>query len=152
MAQWPSSTSAAPWPTAARSHWATSKRLCLGGPQDGRKGRTLGVGEARSMCERRDGGIPYLLQRGCCSVVRDCLELPPVPGIFKGNTEACDGPDLLQLQFFYVSLHFLLCYTLLLLTSPKLLLDPPFSPACSPTPSSSFPFLTPISLALLETF
>lgn len=58
-----------------------------------------------------DGGIPYLLLRGCCSVVRDCLELPPVPGIFKGNTKACDGPDLLELPFFYVSLHFLLCYT-----------------------------------------
>lgn len=60
---------------------------------------------------RLDGGIPYLLLRGCCSVVRDCLELPPVPGIFKGNTKACDGPDLLELPFFYVSLHFLLCYT-----------------------------------------
>lgn len=58
-----------------------------------------------------DGGIPYLLLRGCCSVVRDCLELPPVPGIFKGNTKACDGSDLLELPFFYVSLHFLLCYT-----------------------------------------
>lgn len=58
-----------------------------------------------------DGGIPYLLLRGCCSVVRDCLELPPVPGIFEGNTKACDGPDLLELPFFYVSLHFLLCYT-----------------------------------------
>lgn len=43
-------------------------------------------------------------------MVRDCLELPPVPGIFKGNTKACDGPDLLELPFFYVSLHFLLCY------------------------------------------
>lgn len=64
---------------------------------------------------RLDGGIPYLVLRGCCSVVRDCLELPPVPGIFEGNTKACDGPDLLELPFFYVSLHFLLCYTALLL-------------------------------------
>lgn len=58
-----------------------------------------------------DGGIPYLLRRGCCSVVQDCLELPPVPGIFEGKTKACDGPDLLELPFLYVSLHFLLCYT-----------------------------------------
>lgn len=81
----------------------------------------VGIGEVESMSEGEagggarggslDGGIPYLLLRGCCSVVRDCLELPPVPGIFKGNTKACDGPDLLELPFFYVSLHFLLCYT-----------------------------------------
>lgn len=57
-----------------------------------------------------EGRTPYLLLRGCCSVVRDCLELPPVPGIFKGNTKSCDGSDLLELPFFYVSLHFLLCY------------------------------------------
>lgn len=97
------------------------KAACLGEPQDGRKGRMVGIREVESMSEGEagggvrggslDGGIPYLLLRGCCSVVRDCLELPPVPGIFKGNTKACDGPDLLELPFFYVSLHFLLCYT-----------------------------------------
>lgn len=27
------------------------------------------------------------------------------------ETKVCDGPDLLELPFFYVSLHFLLCYT-----------------------------------------
>lgn len=82
------------------------------------EGRGVGIREVESVSEGGggkggclDGGIPYLLLRGCCSVVRDCLELPPVPGIFKGNTKACDGPDLLELPFFYVSLHFLLCYT-----------------------------------------
>lgn len=43
-------------------------------------------------------------------MVQDCLELPPVPGIFEGNIKASDGPDLLELPFFYVSLHFLPCY------------------------------------------
>lgn len=66
-----------------------------------------------------DGRIPYLLLRGCCSVVQDCLELPPVPGIFEGNTKACDGPDLLELPFFYVSLHFLLCYASPPLSFPR---------------------------------
>lgn len=78
----------------------------------------MGMREVESVSEGElggggclDGGIPYLLRRGCCSVVQDCLELPPVPGIFEGKTKACDGPDLLELPFFYVSLHFLLCYT-----------------------------------------
>lgn len=96
-----------PWPTAARSHWATSKRSIWENPKMEEEGE--GCEWRRGGC--LDGGIPYLLLRGCCSVVRDCLELPPVPGIFKGNTKACDGPDLLELPFFYVSLHFLLCYT-----------------------------------------
>ena len=61
-------------------------------------------------------------------MLRDCLELPPVPGPLKGNAEACDGPDLLQLHFFFVSLHFLLYYT------PTPRLYSPFSCACSPRP------------------
>lgn len=91
------------------------------------KGEGVGIREEESVSKGElgggclDGGIPYLLLRGCCSVVRDCLELPPVPGIFEGNTKACDGPDLLELPFFYVSLHFLLCYTPLLLLHHTLL-------------------------------
>lgn len=80
-----------------------------GGHEGGGVCACVHAGEVGGGC--LDGGIPYLVLRGCCSVVRDCLELPPVPGIFEGNTKACDGPDLLELPFFYVSLHFLLCYT-----------------------------------------
>lgn len=52
------------------------KAACLGEPQDGRKGRMVGIREVESMSEGEagggvslDGGIPYLLLRGCCSVV-----------------------------------------------------------------------------------
>lgn len=146
------------------------KAARLGEPRDGREGGRGGhegggvcacvhAGEVGGGC--LDGGIPYLVLRGCCSVVRDCLELPPVPGIFEGNTKACDGPDLLELPFFYVSLHFLLCYTpphplhslllFSLLLSPLSHLHPHTQPCLpfrlSPLSSDIFHFTTP-----LETF
>lgn len=125
------------------------KAACLGEPRDGEKGReVVGIREEESVSEGEvggggrggclDGGIPYLLLRGCCSVVRDCLELPPVPGIFEGNSKACDGPDLLELPFFYVSLHFLLCYIPPPPSSPLSLALLSFSyPSVSLTPSDS---------------
>lgn len=128
--------------------------------QSSPSGRTpeMGAREGERELEREreslDGGIPYLLLRGCCSVVRDCLELPPVPGIFEGNTKACDGSDLLELPFFYVSLHFLLCYIPhLLLPFPALwFLSLLLTPSLLPSQSAATPFLLSLSSSDISHF
>lgn len=106
LAQWPQQRScslvAPRLLTCATSKQLVWENLEVGRRRSGRVGgehvRAGDEGGGRRVS--LDGRIPYLLLRGCCSVVRDCLELPPVPAIFEGNTKACDGPDLLELPFF----------------------------------------------------